>query len=94
MPASSKDMHDRADNWVGRPLGQAVRERRRDLRLTQEDVADLAAVSVRFLHELERGKPGIRLDKLVAVLTAIGLHLELAPGVEPPTAPELPRHHP
>jgi HTH-type transcriptional regulator/antitoxin HipB len=57
------------------------------LQLTQQDMADLADVSVRFVHEVERGKPGVRLDKLRAVLRALGLHLELAPGIEPaPTA--------
>lgn len=86
MPAlPGDDMHDRAD--AGWPqLAAALRDRRRALRLTQQDVADLADVSVRFLHEVERGKPGVRLDKLLAVLRALGLHLELAPGVEPAPA--------
>ncbi|GAC1441322.1 MAG: hypothetical protein NVSMB55_08780 [Mycobacteriales bacterium] len=79
---SGADLHDRADE--GSELGQALRDRRRDLRLTQQDVADLAEVSVRFLHELERGKPGVRFDKLLAVLRALGLHLQLAPGVDSP----------
>jgi HTH-type transcriptional regulator / antitoxin HipB len=93
-PRSRRDLHDRADAGVGRGLGQALRDRRRVLQLTQEDVADLAEVSVRFLHEVERGKPGIRLDKLVAVLRALGLHLELAPGVDPPIQAESPRGGP
>lgn len=79
---SGHDLHDRTG--AGSELGQALRARRRDLRLTQQEVADLAEVSVRFLHELERGKPGVRLDKLLAVLRALGLHLQLAPGVHPP----------
>ena len=78
---AGNDVHDRTDvRWPA--LGEALRERRRELQLTQQDVADLAEVSVRFLHELERGKPGVRLAKLLAVLRALGLHLELAPGVE------------
>ncbi|MCC6212815.1 MAG: nucleotidyltransferase domain-containing protein [Burkholderiales bacterium] len=36
-------------------------------------------VSVRFLHELERGKASVRLDKLVQVLEGLGLALKLAP---------------
>jgi len=78
---SERHLHDPADSSQ---LGQALRARRRDLQLTQQDVADLAEVSVRFLHELERGKPGVRLDKLLAVLRALGMHLQLAPGVDPP----------
>jgi len=83
----ARDLHGRAD--AGLQLGQALRVRRRDLELTQQDVADLAEVSVRFLHELEGGKAEVRLDKLVAVLRALGLHLQLAPGVDPPI--EVPR---
>ena len=86
MPARvGEDLHDRADA-EGSQLGQALRDRRRALQLTQQDVADLADVSVRFLHEVERGKPGVRLDKLRAVLRALGLHLELAPGIQPAPA--------
>jgi HTH-type transcriptional regulator/antitoxin HipB len=54
-----------------------VRARRRDLGLTQLDVADLAGVSDRFVMELEQGKTTVRLDKLTAVLDAIGLTLRV-----------------
>lgn len=54
-----------------------IRERRRALGLTQQDVADLAGVSVRFLRELERGKASVRLDGLEAVLVALGLDIQL-----------------
>lgn len=53
--------------------------RRRALGLRQEDLADLAGVSHRFVQSIEAGKPTIRLDKLTAVLHALGLHLEVVP---------------
>jgi len=52
-----------------------VRARRKDLGLTQVEVAELAGVSDRFVMEFERGKPTVRLDKLTAVLEAMGLTL-------------------
>ena len=52
-----------------------VRARRKDLRLTQVEVAELADVSDRFVMELEQGKPTVRLDKLTAELDAMGLTL-------------------
>jgi HTH-type transcriptional regulator / antitoxin HipB len=58
------------------PLGQQIRDRRRDLSLGQEDLSDLAEVSVRFIRDLEHGKPSVRLDKLVAVLDVLGLVLQ------------------
>jgi y4mF family transcriptional regulator len=70
-----------------------VRSRRRQLRLRQDELADLAGVSERFVYSLENGKQSVQLDKVIAVLSALGLHLELhrgaadvvrpAPGVRP-----------
>ena len=56
-------------------LARQVRERRKSLLLTQEDVAELAGCSVRFVRSLEAGKATVRLDKLVAVLETLGLEL-------------------
>lgn len=64
-------------------FGVALRSRRKALGLTQEDLADLADVSLRFVHELEHGKQTVQLDKLLAVLNALGWHLAIAPGSAP-----------
>ncbi len=68
-------MNDRAS-----PLGQAVRERREHLGLTQVELAELASVSTRFVHTLESGKPTVRLDKVLDVLAVLGLELQVARG--------------
>lgn len=60
-------------------LASQMRERRTSLRLTQQDAADLAGCSVRFVRALEGGKPTVRLDKVVAVLDALGLELSALP---------------
>lgn len=82
-----------ADVRTASVLGSAVRERRRQLGLRQDEVADLAGVSERFVFAVETGKETLRLDKVLALLGALGLHLELhrgaadglrlAPGLEP-----------
>lgn len=65
-------------------LGQALRERRRHLGLSQQDLADLADVGVRLVHEVERGSTGVRLANLLRLLDALGLALALTgPGVGP-----------
>jgi HTH-type transcriptional regulator/antitoxin HipB len=61
-------------------LGRAIQERRRHLGLRQAELADLAGVSERFIYALENGKRSVQLDKLLAVLMALGLHLELHRG--------------
>lgn len=61
-------------------LGREVRLRRTQLRLRQEEVADLAGVSERFVYALENGKTTVQLDKVLAVLNALGLRFELHRG--------------
>jgi y4mF family transcriptional regulator len=68
------NVHDRAH-----VVAAAVTERRRALGLRQEDLADLAEVSHRFVQALEAGKPTVRMDKVVAVLDALGLTLAVVP---------------
>jgi HTH-type transcriptional regulator / antitoxin HipB len=75
---SGSPSHDRAARMVG--LADTVRTRREALGLRQEEVADLAEVSERFVYALEAGKPTVRLDKLLDVLDALGLHLVVARG--------------
>jgi len=61
-------------------FADAIRQRRRHLRLRQDELADLAGVSERFVYALESGKGSVQLDKVIAVLSALGLHLELHRG--------------
>lgn len=71
-------------------LGSMLRARRRNLRLRQDELADLAEVSERFVYALENGKPTVRLDKLLAVLYALGLHLEVHRDARPGFVPAKP----
>lgn len=61
-------------------LAVEVRRRRRLLRLTQKELANLSGCGPDFLYDVEQGKPTLRLDKLVPVLTALGVQLRLEPG--------------
>lgn len=56
-------------------LASFVREQRRSNRLTQTDLAQLAGVGRRFVSDLERGKPGLRLAKVDDVLRVFGRRL-------------------
>jgi HTH-type transcriptional regulator / antitoxin HipB len=59
-----------------RQLGELIRRRRRELGLTQTEVADVADTNLRFVSELERGKPTARLENVMRVLATLGLELE------------------
>jgi y4mF family transcriptional regulator len=60
-----------------RNLAAAVRGRRRDLGLTQAELAELAGVSRKWVYEFEAGKPSAELRLILRVLDALGLTLEL-----------------
>lgn len=53
-------------------LGQAVRNARKQLGLTQPQLALAAGVGVRFIVELEAGKPTLRLENILRVLQTLG----------------------
>lgn len=57
-------------------LGELIRRRRRELGLTQTEVADVANTNLRFVSELERGKPTARLENVMRVLATLGIELE------------------
>lgn len=58
-------------------LGTAIREARRRQGLRQDQLAAAANVGVRFVIELEAGKPTAQLGKALDVLQALGLPLSL-----------------
>ncbi len=58
--------------WM-KDAGAKVRTRRKALKLTQRDLALLAGCHFVFVNELEKGKHTLRIDKVLDVLSAIGL---------------------
>lgn len=61
-------------------VGEAVRQARKRHGLSQSQLAGLAGTGLRFISELERGKPNVALDKMLAVLEVLGLSLRLSEG--------------
>jgi y4mF family transcriptional regulator len=58
-------------------LGALVRQRRKEAGLTLKDAAGMAGVGIRFLSELERGKPTLQLGLAIEVLQLFGLELHV-----------------
>ncbi len=53
-------------------LGDALRSARKGLGLTQPQLALAAGVGVRFIVDLESGKPTVRFDSVMRVIEALG----------------------
>lgn len=58
-------------------LGQSLRAARRQLGLTQAQLSLAAGVGLRFIVELEAGKPTLRLEHVLRVINALGGELSL-----------------
>jgi y4mF family transcriptional regulator len=52
-----------------------IKNKRRELKLTQKDLADRSGVGLRFIRELEQGKKSLRLDKVNQVLAMFGCRM-------------------
>lgn len=58
-------------------IGEAVRDARKAAGLRQDDLAGAAGVGLRFIVDLEAGKPTIQAEKLLRVLDTLGIGLTL-----------------
>ena len=58
-------------------LAEFVKERRKEVNLTQEEFADRAGVALTVIRKIEQGKTNLNMDKVNLVLNMFG-H-ELAP---------------
>ena len=52
-----------------------IKEKRKQLKLTQPQLAEKAGVGIRFVRELEQGKQSVRLDKVNQLLDLFGSEL-------------------
>jgi y4mF family transcriptional regulator len=68
-------------------LGVVIRKTRKALGLTQPQLALAAGVGVRFIVELEAGKPTVRLEHILRVVRALGGRLAVD-GIPPKPAEE------
>lgn len=60
-------------------LAEFIKEKRKLLNLTQPDLAEKAGVGLRFIRDLEQGKPSLRMDKVNQVLKLFGQELGPVP---------------
>lgn len=63
-------------------IGIQIQRLRKKTALTQVEFSKRAGVGLRFIRDLEQGKPSVRLDKVNQVLEFLGHHLEMIPDRE------------
>lgn len=60
-------------------LGNLIRERRRALRWTQTDLAELIGVTRQLIADIERGNPTVSVGTFCSASVEVGLRLILEP---------------
>ena len=58
-------------------IGQAIKNRRKELNITLPHLAELAQLSVNTLYKLERGQGNPSLDILIKLSDVLGMELKL-----------------
>ncbi|MCL9980583.1 MAG: helix-turn-helix transcriptional regulator [Bacteroidia bacterium] len=56
-------------------IAMFIKERRKQLKLTQPELAERAGVGLRFVRELEQGKQTVQINKVNQVLALFGSEL-------------------
>jgi transcriptional regulator with XRE-family HTH domain len=64
---------------TAKEAGEAIRRRRKALRLTQQDLAEMVGVNRRLISELERGFGTTTVRNLHATCDALGLSILIQP---------------
>ncbi|SHI30291.1 transcriptional regulator, y4mF family [Arenibacter nanhaiticus] len=58
-----------------KPLAKFVKERRKEVNLTQEEFAERAGVALTVVRKIEQGKTNLNMDKVNLVLKMFGHEL-------------------
>ena len=58
-------------------LGQIIRKRRKEMKLTQKELSDLCSTGNRFISELENGKGTVQFEKALRIINALGLEIQI-----------------
>lgn len=61
------------------PLQTFIKQRRRNLKITQQQLAAKSGVGLRFIRDMEQGKASLRMDKVNQVLLMFGHELGPVP---------------
>ena len=60
-------------------IGATIRSTRKDLGVTQRDLALTSGTGLRFIIELEKGKETCEIGKALRVLHTLGIEMTLSP---------------
>ena len=69
--------------YTTKQMGILIRQARKSLGVTQRDLALTSGTGMRFVIDLEKGKPTCEVGKALTVINTLGIRMTLTP---PPAA--------
>ncbi|HJW10288.1 MAG TPA: helix-turn-helix domain-containing protein [Albitalea sp.] len=78
MPANSPALTPLAADALTR-IGESIRHRRKELRISAVTAAEAAGISRVTLHRVEKGEPSVTIGAYMKVLIALGLEATVRP---------------
>ena len=69
--------------YTPKDLGKIVRDTRKQLGVTQKDLALTSGTGLRFVIDLEKGKETCQIGKALTILQTLGIKLALTPPATP-----------
>ena len=64
---------------TAKEIGELVKNTRKGLAVTQKNLAMTSGTGMRFIIELEQGKPTCQVSKVLTVLSTLGITIKLTP---------------
>jgi y4mF family transcriptional regulator len=58
-------------------IGRAIRLRRKSRKIVQEDLADIAEISLRTLRDIEKGVANPELETLMKICKVLGMEVKV-----------------
>jgi y4mF family transcriptional regulator len=65
--------------YAPKHIGELVKKVRKQMGATQKDLAMTSGTGLRFIIELEQGKPTSQIGKVLTVLNTLGVTIALTP---------------
>lgn len=61
-------------------LGKIIKTKRKELQVTQKELALTCGTGIRFIIDLEKGKPTCQISKILQIINALGLQMQIIPS--------------
>jgi len=62
--------------YFAKDIGALIKKVRKQLKITQKQLAGTSGVGLRFVIDLEKGKPTCQLEKVLTVLHTVGINIQ------------------